>query len=75
MSKKVRFGGLLLLACSIAWAQSSKLSPDLVALDPHSSAKVIVEWKDPPAVAPTTTNLYESGPLESWRSAAGRYCH
>jgi len=32
MSKKVRFCGLLALACSAAWAQSSKLSPDLAAL-------------------------------------------
>jgi len=42
MFKKVWLGGLLALACSTAWAQSSKLSPDLAALDPHSTAKVIV---------------------------------
>ena len=29
MSKNVRFYGVLVLACSTAWAQSSKLSPDL----------------------------------------------
>ena len=52
MSKKVRFYGVLVLACSAAWAQSSKLSPDLAALDPHSSAKVIVQWKTAPTVAP-----------------------
>jgi serine protease AprX len=51
MSKKVRFCGVLALACSAAWAQSSKLSPDLAALNPRSSAKVIVQWKTAPTVA------------------------
>lgn len=52
----VWLGGLLALACSTAWAQSSKLSPDLAALDPHSTAKVIVRWKTAPT-ADTNHNV------------------
>jgi serine protease AprX len=62
MSKKVKFCGVLVLACSAAWAQSSKLSPDLAKLDPHSSAKVIVQWKRAPTVA-ANQNVATNGGL------------
>src|SRR5438105_1863910 len=55
MSKKVRFCGLLALACSAALAQSSKLSPDLAALNPRSTANVIIQWKNAPTIT-TTSN-------------------
>jgi len=63
MSKKVRFCGLLALACSAAFAQSSKLSPDLAALNPRSTAKVIVQWKNAPAITTTTQKGLNLGGL------------
>src|SRR5882757_830910 len=63
MSKKIRFCGLLALACSAAFAQSSKLSPDLAALNPRSTAKVIVQWKNAPAITTTTQKGLNLGGL------------
>ena len=63
MSKKVRFCGLLALACSAAFAQSSKLSPDLAALNPRSTAKVIVQWKNAPTITTTTQKGLNLGGL------------
>ena len=49
MSRSSTVWGLVLLACSTAWAgESKKLSRDLASLDPNSDVKVIVQWKDTP---------------------------
>ncbi len=37
-----------LLGSSGAWAQTSKLSPDLAGIDPHANVKVIIQWKSLP---------------------------
>ena len=63
MFKKVRLVGLMALASSGVWAQSSKLSPELAALNPRSTAKVIVQWKNAPAVTTTTQKGLNLGGL------------
>src|SRR6185437_8960925 len=49
MLNKVKFYGLIALACSTLWADGRhKLSPDLKDLDSKSETKVIIQWNTAP---------------------------